>query len=191
MPPRYKAKIETPESLERLKESILAQEQPDRKVVAVRCGTGCLASGGHDVKEALENEIRAQEPDEDIIVKKTGCRGFCENGPIVVVGPEDIFYQHVAKEDVPEIVSETLLKGHTVERLVCEDTTTGEKYVHEAEIPFYKKQARVVLRHCGHIDPTSIEDYIRVGGYQALATTISRLSPEEVIDRIKESGLRG
>ena len=107
MSPRHKAKIETPESLERLKESILAKEQPDSKTVIVCCGTGCLASGGHDVKEALENEIRAQEPDEEIIVKKTGCRGFCENGPIVVVGPEDIFYHRVAREDVPEIVSET------------------------------------------------------------------------------------
>jgi len=103
--------------------------------------------------EALESEARAQEPDENIIVKKTGCRGFCESGPIVVVGPEDIFYHGVAREDVPEIISETLLKGHTVERLLYEDATTGEKCVHEADIPFYKKQARVVLRHCGHIVP--------------------------------------
>ncbi|OEU48883.1 MAG: NADH dehydrogenase, partial [Desulfobacterales bacterium S3730MH5] len=191
MPPRFKGKIGTPESLERLKESILAQEKPDTKTVVVCCGTGCLACGSRHVREALEDEIRIQEPDEDIIVKKTGCRGFCENGPIVVVGPEDVFYQHVAKEDVPEIVSETLVKGDIVERLVCEDTTTGNKYIHEADIPFYKKQARVVLRHCGHVDPTSIEDYIRVGGYQAMATGISKLSPEEVIDCIKESGLRG
>jgi NADH:ubiquinone oxidoreductase subunit F (NADH-binding)/(2Fe-2S) ferredoxin/NAD-dependent dihydropyrimidine dehydrogenase PreA subunit len=191
MPPIFRGKIETPESLERLRESILAEEHPDRRTVVVCCGTGCLASGGQDVKEVLENEIRAQEPDEEIVVKKTGCRGFCENGPIVVVGPEDIFYHHVAKEDVPEIVSETLLKGYTVERLLCEDTTTGEKCIHEADIPFYKKQARVVLRHCGHIDPTSIEDYIRVDGYQALATTISELSPEKVIVCMKDSGLRG
>ncbi|OEU78617.1 MAG: NADH dehydrogenase [Desulfobacterales bacterium C00003060] len=170
---------------------MLAQEKPDTKTVVVCCGTGCLACGSRHVREALEDEIRIQEPDEDIIVKKTGCRGFCENGPIVVVGPEDVFYQHVAKEDVPEIVSETLVKGDIVERLVCEDTTTGNKYIHEADIPFYKKQARVVLRHCGHVDPTSIEDYIRVGGYQAMATGISKLSPEEVIDCIKESGLRG
>ncbi len=191
MQPGYRTKIETPESLERLRESILAKEQPDKRTVVVCCGTGCVASGGQHVKEALENEIRAQEPDEEIVVKKTGCRGFCENGPIVVVGPEDIFYHRVAKGDVPEIFSETLLRGRTIERLVCEDTTTGEKCVHEAEIPFYKKQARVVLRHCGHVDPTSIEDYIRVGGYQAFATTISKLSPEEVIDCIKKSGLRG
>ncbi|HID29164.1 MAG TPA: NADH-quinone oxidoreductase subunit NuoF [Desulfobacterales bacterium] len=191
MSPRQKAKIETPESLERFKESILAKEQPDSKTVIVCCGTGCLASGGRDVKEALENGIRAQEPYEEIIVKKTGCRGFCKNGPIVVVGPEDIFYHRVAREDVPEIVSETLVKGHTVERLLYEDTTTGEKYVHEADIPFFKKQARVVLKHSGHIDPTSIEDYIRIGGYQGLATSVSKLSPEEVIACVKESGLRG
>jgi len=165
--------------------------KPDTKTVVVCCGTGCLASGGQDVKEALESEAKAQELDEDVIVKKTGCRGFCEQGPIVIVGPEDIFYHSVAIDDVPEIVSETLLKGHTIERLLYEDTTTGEKCVHEADIPFYRKQVRVVLRHCGHIDPTSIEDYIRINGYQALATTLSKLSPEEVIACIKESGLRG
>jgi len=191
MQPGHRAKIETPESLERLKESILAQEKPDTKTVVVCCGTGCQASGSQGVYEAFEGEIREQEPGEDIILKRAGCRGFCESGPIVVVGPENVFYHSVVGEDVLEIVSETLLKGHTVERLLCEDTTTGEKCVHEADIPFYKKQERVVLRHCGHIDPTRIEDYIGVDGYQALATSISKLSPEEVIDCIKESGLRG
>ncbi len=191
MQPGHRAKIETPEGLERLKESILAEEKPDTKTVVVCCGTGCQASGSQDVYEAFEGEIRAQEPEEDIILKRTGCRGFCESGPIVVVGPENVFYHRVVGEDVLEIVTETLLKGHTVERLLWEDATTGEKCVHEADIPFYKKQARVVLRHCGHIDPTRIEDYIRVDGYQAFATSISKLRPEEVIDCIKESGLRG
>jgi NADH:ubiquinone oxidoreductase subunit F (NADH-binding)/(2Fe-2S) ferredoxin len=191
MSPRHKAKIESPEGLERIKEWILAQEKPDAKTVVVCCGTGCLACGSQDVREAFESEIRAQESHEDIIVKKTGCRGFCENGPIVVVGPEDVFYHSVAPKDVPEVVSETLLKGQTVERLLCEDAATEEKYIHEADIPFYKKQERVVLRHCGQIDPTSIEDYIRVDGYQALATVMSKSTPEEVIACIKESGLRG
>lgn len=191
MSPRHKAKIERREGLKRFRESILAQEKPDSKSVVVCCGTGCLASGSQDVKEALQNEIRAQDPDNGIIVKKTGCRGFCESGPILVVVPENIFYHSIAREDIPEIVSETLLKGQTVERLLYEDAITGEKCVHEADVPFYKKQRRVVLRNCGHIDPTSIEDYIKVDGYQALATTIFESSPEEVIACIKESGLRG
>ena len=183
-------KIETPESLEHFRESILAKEKSDGKTMVVCCGTGCLASGSGDLREAFLKEIRVQEADEEIAVRKTGCRGFCENGPLVVVEPENIFYHSVKKDDAVEIVSETI-KDKTVERLLYEDKTTGQKCIHESDIPFYKKQARVVLRHCGHIDPTRIEEYIKVGGYDALATTISRFSPEEVIACIKESGLRG
>jgi len=183
-------KIDTPESLEHFRESIRAKEMSDGKTMVVCCGTGCLASGSEDVREAFLKEIRVQEADGEIAVRKTGCRGFCENGPIVVVEPVSIFYHSVKKDDVVEIVSETI-KDQTVERLLYEDKATGQKCIHESDIPFYKKQARVVLRHCGHIDPTRIEDYIKVGGYDALATTISRLSPEEVIACIKESGLRG
>jgi NADH:ubiquinone oxidoreductase subunit F (NADH-binding)/(2Fe-2S) ferredoxin/NAD-dependent dihydropyrimidine dehydrogenase PreA subunit len=139
----------------------------------------------------FEQEIRAQEPDGDIIVKKTGCRGYCEHGPIVVVEPESMFYHCVATGDVSEIVSESLLKGNSVERLLYEDPVTGKKCVHEIDVPFYKKQRRLVLRNCGHIDPTDIQDYVRIDGYQALAKVISKLSPEEVISHIKESGLRG
>ena len=183
-------KIETPESLEHFRESILAKEKSDGKTMVVCCGTGCLASGSGDLREAFLKEIRVQEADEEIAVRKTGCRGFCENGPLVVVEPENIFYHSVKKDDAVEIVSETI-KDKTVERLLYEDKTTGQKCIHESDIPFYKKQARVVLRHCGHIDPTRIEDYIKAGGYDALAKTISRFSPEEVIACIKESGLRG
>ena len=184
-------RIRSFKDLERLKESLLAQEKPDSKTLVVCCGTGCLASGSDELREAFIDEIRGQEPEEGIIVRKTGCRGFCESGPIVVVGPENIFYHGLSKEDVSEVVSETVLKGETVERLLWEDAATDEKCVHEEDIPFYQKQERMVLRNCGHIDPTDIEDYVRVGGYQALASAISKSSPEEVIACIKESGLRG
>jgi NADH:ubiquinone oxidoreductase subunit F (NADH-binding)/(2Fe-2S) ferredoxin/NAD-dependent dihydropyrimidine dehydrogenase PreA subunit len=183
-------KIETPESLQHLREAILAKEKSVGKTIIVCCGTGCLASGSGDVREAFLNEVRVQEADEEIAVKNIGCHGFCENGPIVVVGPENIFYHSVKSDDVAELVSHTI-KGQIVERLLYEDRATGQMCIHESDIPFYKKQVRVVLRHCGHIDPTRIEDYIMVGGYDALATTISGLSPEEVIACIKESGLRG
>jgi NADH:ubiquinone oxidoreductase subunit F (NADH-binding)/(2Fe-2S) ferredoxin/NAD-dependent dihydropyrimidine dehydrogenase PreA subunit len=183
-------KIESPESLEHFRESILAKEKSDGRTIIVCCGTGCLASESGDVREAFLREVKAQEADEEMAVRKTGCRGFCEDGPIVVVEPEKVFYHSVKKDDVPEIVSETI-KGKTVERLLSEDKATGQKCIHESDIPFYKKQKRVVLRHCGHIDPTSIEDYIKAGGYDALAKTVSRLSPEEVIACIKQSGLRG
>jgi NADH:ubiquinone oxidoreductase subunit F (NADH-binding)/(2Fe-2S) ferredoxin/Pyruvate/2-oxoacid:ferredoxin oxidoreductase delta subunit len=179
------------EDLKRLKESVLAQEKADSKTLIVCCGTGCLASGGDKVRQSFIDEVRRQGPEENIVVRKTGCRGFCERGPIVVVSPENILYQGVSKEDTPEIVSETILKGELVDRLIFEDETTGDKCVHEADIPFYKKQARRVLRNCGHIDPTSIEAYIGVGGYGALAIALSKMNPEEVIACVKESGLRG
>jgi len=179
------------EDLERLKESVLAQEKSDSKTLIVCCGTGCLASGSDKVRQSFIDEVRGQGPEENIVVRKTGCRGFCERGPIVVVSPENVLYQSVSKEDVPEIVSETILKDELVDRLIFEDETTGEKCVHEADIPFYKKQARRVLKNCGHIDPTSIEAYIGVGGYGALAMTLSKMSPEQVIACVKESGLRG
>jgi NADH:ubiquinone oxidoreductase subunit F (NADH-binding)/(2Fe-2S) ferredoxin/NAD-dependent dihydropyrimidine dehydrogenase PreA subunit len=191
MPPRYKTKIGTPESLQRLRESLRAEEPTYSNTVVVCCGTGCLASGSQNVKEAFEREIKAQAAEENVFLRKAGCRGLCEHGPLVVVGLDNVFYHRVTKEDVPEIVSETLLKGKAIERLLFEDATTGEKCLHEDDIPFYKKQGRLVLRNCGHVDPTNIEDYIRFDGYQALAKTISELSPEEVIAYVKESGLRG
>ncbi|MBW1895637.1 MAG: NADH-quinone oxidoreductase subunit NuoF [Deltaproteobacteria bacterium] len=184
------AKIETAEDLRRVKEKILAQK-PHGKSLVVCCGTGCLASGSLNVMESLEREIRAQDADQDSVIKAVGCRGFCESGPLVVVGPEDTFYRGVTPDDVPEIVSESVIKGHTVERLLYEDTATGQKCSHEADIPFYQKQERRVLRDCGHIDPTNIEDYIGVGGYAALAMALSEMSPEQVITYVKESGLRG
>ncbi|MBW1858825.1 MAG: NADH-quinone oxidoreductase subunit NuoF [Deltaproteobacteria bacterium] len=190
MLPRHAARIETPEDLKRLKETILA-EKPHAKTLVVCCGTGCLASGSLKVRESLEREIGAQAPDEDIIIRMTGCRGFCESGPLVVVGPDDTFYRGVTADDVPELVSESVIKNNTVERLLYEDSATGQKCSHEVDIPFYQKQERVVLRHCGHIDPTTIEGYIGVGGYEALAVALSKMSPEEVITCVKDSGLRG
>ncbi len=190
MLPRHAAKIETPEDLKRLKETILA-EKPHAKSLVVCCGTGCLASGSLKVRESLEREIGAQAPNEDIVIRMTGCRGFCESGPLVVVGPDDTFYHGVTADDVPELVSESVIKDNTVERLLYEDSATGQKCSHEVDIPFYQKQERMVLRNCGHIDPTTIEEYIRVGGYEALSIALSKMSPEEVITCVKDSGLRG
>jgi NADH:ubiquinone oxidoreductase subunit F (NADH-binding)/(2Fe-2S) ferredoxin/NAD-dependent dihydropyrimidine dehydrogenase PreA subunit len=166
-------------------------EKPRAKSIVVCCGTGCLASGSLNVREALEREIAAQAPDEDIAVRMTGCRGFCESGPLVVVGPDDIFYHGVSADDVSEIVSESVVKDHRVERLLYTDATTGQQCPHEADIPFYQKQERIVLKNCGHIDPTAIQDYIAVGGYEAMGAALSKLSPEEVITCVKDSGLRG
>ena len=184
-------RIDSAESLRLLKESLIAGEQTTGKMVSVCCGSGCMSSGSEHVREAFVREIKNHELEDEITVKKTGCHGFCERGPIVVVGPEKIFYQHVTKEDVPEIISETLIEDRVVERLLYEDPVTGQKCFHENDIPFYQKQRRIVLKNCGIIDPTSIEDYIKVDGFRALAKILSQMTPEGVIEEIKLSGLRG
>ncbi|UCE43412.1 MAG: 4Fe-4S binding protein, partial [Candidatus Bathyarchaeota archaeon] len=122
---------------------------------------------------------------------QTGCHGFCERGPVVVIGPKEIFYQRVKLRDVPEIVSKTLLNGEVVDRLLYVDPTTGQKILHEYDVPFYKRQTRRILANNGRIDPTNILEYIAVDGYQALARAITNMSREEVISTVERSGLRG
>jgi len=191
MPQIDKAKIDTPEGLAKLRELVRSEEHTYSNAVVVCCGTGCLASGSEEVKAAFEDELREQESEEEVIVKKSGCRGFCERGPIVVVGLDNLFYNRVTAEDVPEIVSETLIKGNPIDKFLWKDPATGEHCAVERDIPFYKKQGRLVLRNCGHVDPTEIEDYIRYDGYAALAKVLSELRPEDVISWMKDSGLRG
>ncbi len=121
----------------------------------------------------------------------TGCHGFCERGPLLVINPQKLFYQKVQVEDVPEILSETIEKGNVIDRLLYVNPVTGEKIVHEDEVPFYKLQERIIFGKNGSIDPTSIEDYIAIGGYKALVKALFNMSPEEIIESVKRSGLRG
>ncbi|MBE9582479.1 MAG: NADH-quinone oxidoreductase subunit NuoF [Proteobacteria bacterium] len=184
-------RIKSFEDLERFKETIIAQEGPDATYVTI-CGVpGCGVSGSHKIYEAFVAEMKAQEEEKNIIVKRTGCQGFCEKGPIVTIRPQDIFYHSVTAGDVPEIVEKTLLNNEIVDRLLYEDPQTGKRHAHVKEVPFYEKQVKVVLRNCGKIDPANIGDYIKVDGYRAAATVLTQWRPEEVIDCIKESGLRG
>ena len=132
--------------------------------VNVCCGTGCVASGAHEVFEKFKQEIKAKKIDAKVGSKATGCHGFCERGPLVIISPERIFYQRVTVDDVAEIVEETLVKKKVVERLSYTDPATGEKIKLESDVPFYKKQQRVIFGTNGAIDPTDIEDYIRLGG---------------------------
>jgi NADH:ubiquinone oxidoreductase subunit F (NADH-binding)/(2Fe-2S) ferredoxin/NAD-dependent dihydropyrimidine dehydrogenase PreA subunit len=184
-------KIDNLESLRLLRETLIAGEQTTGKLVSVCCGSSCISAGSEHVREAFVRGIKERELEDDVTVKKTGCDGFCEKGPIVIIGPENIFYENVKVEDVPEIISETLLEDRVVERLLYEDPATGERYVNRDDIPFYKKQRRIVLKNCGLINPTSIEDYLKVDGFRALAEILSQMTPEEVIEEIKLSGLRG
>jgi len=184
-------RLNSKEDLVRLREAILARRDPNRPCVSVCAGTGCVASGALEVIKAFEEEIEKQGIKASVDTKGTGCPGFCERGPVVVIYPEEICYLQVKPEDVPEIVSETLVGKRVVERLVYKDPATNEKAVHEFEIPFYKHQTRMLLGVNIKIDPESIEDYIAIGGYSALSKALFQMSPEQVLEEVKRSNLRG
>ncbi len=163
-----------------------------RSHVLVCGGTGCTSSNSAAIIEALEKEIEAKGLSDEIKVIRTGCFGLCALGPIMIVYPEGCFYSQVQVEDVPEIVEEHLLKGRMVKRLLYDETVhSGDTIKSLNETNFYKKQKRVALRNCGVIDPENIDEYIAYDGYQALAKCLSEYTPEEVIDIVKRSGLRG
>jgi len=182
------SKLLTPQQLEARKQAVLAS-QPARTIAV--CGTGCLAVGAQHVCEAFEQEIERLGVQDRIRLKRTGCHGFCEQGPVLVIHPERIFYPRVAVEDVPEILRKTGLEGEPVERLLYRDPTTGEPCVHDYDVPFYKAQTRLVFRFNMELDPLDIDDYIARDGYAAAAKALCQMRPEEVIEEIKLSGLRG
>jgi len=162
-----------------------------RANVLVCGGTSCTASGSVKVREALIAEVERRGLQDEVRVVETGCRGFCVMGPVIIIYPEGIFYCLVQPSDVPELVEETLVKGRVLERLTYKEPLTHQAIPHYKDIPFYGKQLRIVLRNCGLINPESIEEYIVRGGYAALGKVLSEMTPEEVIDEVKRSGLRG
>ncbi len=162
-----------------------------RSHVLVCGGTGCTSSHSNEIIEALESELKAKGLENEIKVIRTGCFGLCALGPIMIVYPEGCFYSEVKVEDIPEIVEEHLLKGRMVKRLIYDETITKDEIKPLNETNFYKKQNRIALRNCGVIDPESIEEYIAMDGYQALAKCLTEMTPEEVIQVVKDSGLRG
>ncbi|MBE9551715.1 MAG: NADH-quinone oxidoreductase subunit NuoF [Proteobacteria bacterium] len=176
--------------MESLRESILNKGRTLRTVIRV-CDTGCRARKSAKVIEALEAEIVKQGLQDNVDVRKTGCHGFCEMGPIMVVGPEGIFYCRVSPRDVAEIVSETVAHGTVVDRLLWKDPETKELIRLEEDIPFYQKQQKTVLVNSGKIDPTRIEDYIAAGGYSALGKALTAMTPSGVVEAVVGSGLRG
>ena len=162
-----------------------------RSHVLVCGGTGCTSGGSDKVLETLREGIKANGLDKEITVVQTGCHGMCEAGPIVIVYPEGTFYTHVKPQDAKEIVAEHLLKGRVVERLLYKEAMHSEAVPHYKELPFYSKQVRLTLRNCGYIDPDSLEEYVARDGYQALAKVLTEKTPEQVVEDIKASGLRG
>lgn len=162
-----------------------------RSHVLVCGGTGCTSSGSEQIIQTLKDELKKNKLQNEVAVVKTGCHGLCAEGPVMIVYPEAVFYSRVRPEDVEEIVSEHLLKGRIVERLVYHEAQTPEGIKSLNETTFYKKQHRIALRNCGVINPESIDEYIGTGGYEALGKVLTEMTPDEVIQTILDSGLRG
>jgi len=176
------ARLNSPEELENFRQEILSKRDPNRPCISICAGAGCIASGADEVIEAFKAQIEKEGLTAKVDTKGTGCPGFCERGPIVVIYPEEICYLQVTAEDVPEIISETVKKNKVVERLLFEDPVTGEKAVHESDISFYKNQERTVLCNNIKIDSKSIDDYLAIDGYSALAKVLNGMSDEEVLE---------
>ena len=154
-------------------------------------GTGCVSSKSPEIRAALQDEVDRLGLSEHVTIKLTGCHGFCQQGPIVVVEPEGTFYSQVEIKDAPEIVESHLQNNQQVERLFYKDPLTGEAIPCYRDIPFYSRQERSILRNCGNISPEEIDDYIAAGGYQAVRKVLHEMKPEQIVEEIKKSGLRG
>ena len=184
------AKLKSLAELETLRKAITGKRDPKKTVITVCNGTGCHAHGCIAVTAAFQEEVAKSKLGSKVDVRATGCHGFCERGPLVVIKPQDIFYQRVRVKDVPEILAETIGKGNIIERMLYTDRQSGKKITYEHDVPFYKLQKRLVFGNNGLIDPTSIEDYLAVDGYAALAKAL-KMTPEEIIGEVKKAGLRG
>jgi len=184
------AKLRSPADLEKKRQQILSQRDPNKTCVTICSGTGCHVLGSDKVSEAFLGEISKNGLKGKVDIRRTGCHGFCERGPVVVIFPEGICYLGVKPADVPDVVSKTLVDKQLVERLLYQDST-GKTIAHEGDIPFYKFQSRIVFGNNTRIDPKSIDDYIALGGYSALAKALFKMSPEQVLDEVKKSNLRG
>jgi len=185
------ARLSSPQELEKYRNEILSARDPEQAFITVCGGTGCHASGCHAVVDAFKKVIQENAKGNGVGLRVTGCHGFCERGPLVVLHPTKVLYQRVTPEDALTIFQETVLKGKVIENLLYEHPTTGEKISTEEDVPFYKKQRRIIFGNNGNIDPTQIEDYIAVGGYRALPKALFATKPEEVIEEIKKANLRG
>ncbi len=185
------ARLNSPEELQSVRQEILSRRDPNNPCVSICAGAGCVASGADEVIEAFKNEIEKEGLGATVDTKGTGCPGFCERGPVVVIYPEEICYLQVKPEDVPEIIDQTIKQNKIVERLLFQDPVTGERAVKESDISFYKSQQRTVLCNNIKIDSRSIDDYLAVGGYSALAKALSEMTDVDVLEEVKKSNLRG
>ena len=184
-------RINSAAELDALRKDILSRKDPEKPAIAICSGAGCHGLGNGGVIRAFEEEIEKHGLAGTVDIRATGCHGMCEQGPNVVIYPEEIYYVKVTPEDVPEIVKQTVQGKKVVDRLVYADSVSGEKAVHLNEIPFYKYQSRNLIGNNPRIDPANIDDYIGIGGYTALSKALFEMKPEDVLGEVKKANLRG
>jgi len=184
-------KLKSLNNFDTFRNKLIKDGQRFQSTIMVCGGTGCRATKCLNVIDAVKKELTRQKIDKKIRLRITGCHGFCEHGPIMVLEPGNVFYCHLKPDDAQEIISRTVKRGELIERLLYTDPISGKKVQKEAEIPFYKAQDRQLLRNNKLVDPCSIEDYIAAGGYAALKKAIVTMTPETILQEMNESGLRG
>ncbi|KPJ65399.1 hydrogenase [candidate division WOR-1 bacterium DG_54_3] len=184
-------KIKSIKELDEIKESLAKQRASEKPCVVISSGTCGQARGSDKVVEAFLQKIQSNGFKDKVTMRVTGCHGFCEVEPTVLIYPEEILYQKVKPEDAGQILSETIINQRIIDRLLYSDPVTKQKSVHEEEIPFYQKQNRLVMGNNRFVDPTKIEDYLAIGGYSAFRKVLSGMTADQVIEEIKKSGLRG
>ena len=184
-------RINSIDDLFALKERLRGAPERQLPCISLCDTTGCRATGSRDVRETLREEIEKRGLGDKVRLQTTGCQGFCERGPVMVIRPQGIFYQRVKPEDVPDILEKTILGNEVVERLRYSDPVSRTRCLTQDDVPFFQAQKRVVLRHNGIVDPQRIDDYLALDGYEALAKTLQSLTPDKVIEEVTESGLRG
>ncbi len=184
-------KIESIDHLTEYRRKLKAARDPKQPTVLVCSGPGCLPLGSEEVAEAFKTTLAEKGLEGKVLLKTCGCQGLCAKGVKVLIRPEEIAYQKVTPQDVPEIVEQTLAGGAVVDRLVYHDPVSNDPCAHKSEVPFYQGQAPIVLRKLDLIDPESLDDYLAVGGYRTLRKALFAMTPDEVIDQVERSGLRG
>ncbi|HDP98203.1 MAG TPA: NADH-quinone oxidoreductase subunit F, partial [bacterium] len=162
-----------------------------RAHIFVCAGTGCVSNGSFKIKDVLKKELKKHGLEEEIRIGETACNGFCDRGPIIVVQPEGIYYHRLTEEDIPLLVAEHFLKGQPVERLIFTPPEQPLDVPLLSDVEFFKHQRLIVLKNRGRLDPEKIDEYIAMDGYAALAKAVTEFTPEQIINEIKDSGLRG
>jgi NADP-reducing hydrogenase subunit HndC len=184
-------KLRSTEELEKYRQQLVSQHDPNRACIVTSVGTCGLARSAGEVAEAISKTLTKLGLKDKVDLRTTGCHGFCEIEPVVIIYPKGIMYQHVTPADVPEIISESVVNGKIIERLLYADTSTGKQITYEQDVPFSSKQNRILLNSNKLVNPNEIDDYIAIGGYSALSKALSSMQPENVIEAVKKSGLRG